>query len=1285
MSKTPTEITTSLSPSEKEDLNRFGAVADINIWNERPAFKDVNKFCIYLKSGFIIGIFLIFTLLLYYCSGALIPSFLFPSLIIFFFVLIFFQDIFYYFPKFRYSGIKRIELFKNCSFRIKDKNSDTLFIFNRKENLVTGIKLFKIDILPETIEGNVYRFLSSLDRTGIPYVYQIIQTSNIQLIKRSSDFSDKKEKMRVRNTLQNSQTSFNISLFLATSYCNMNKIISVALDEIQNSLNRYGKGIISSFIACFPHHHLTELKGLELINGLYTLFFKTEVEPRKDNEKSFKNRNWRSTIIRIVYLFIFISFEAFLLFSVGISVDFNILVNLIVLIGILFIYWREIFSSLTDKFIFRDFLRLNLFNDYKFFMRAGIPDSVFVWNEELKLLIGIKLFAVRNIMTRGYCNPDKFIRAISPFKLSYSYTTIQAALSQFDLEKDYMKYLKSKIIYSMQKYYNNEEKLLKWLSMRAGIWRFMFLISINSYKFTSYISTEIIDNLELELQERFETIHLAFQETYSDYVPLVLRNRRLILGIKVILLKNKFIRRGGTYIPYSLIQGKILKEVNKIMNELKKGIKTQVAVEFNTPLSLKNEILIGNTINTEFFREEIPFGLLFNQINNLIISGGTHRQREDICMKIITELVKNKIPSIIFDFNGKYSRLIEIFSKTQFYRDFYYFKLGQSFNIELLNSGIKNDPKNLEYLDYICEAIGCIKKLNDKEIQTIRDLISKVPMDSKSITMDMEMEDKWKKNKNYNEKYIASVFNDYTQQTRNTISAIGIVEENINSNDFLKDDKTVIIDLSILSPPLNIFAMFVLISRIIHYTQEGKDYIPKLLVMPNVEYFFDKFYLDKFIKPYTIDRFLNPLKEKGFGFMFLVNEVNKLHPTFFDYIQNFMALKTVQPADLMVLKNLLNLQEIQGQGYYTKSRKNTYHIDFLKQLRNNNAIVLRDDIDQPFPVKIDIDSLAAIPIPKYLELSEYMKEFGYNFQKTEEQILNSIEKTIFEKDFQQYLFLLDDIINFLRALNRIDTIGNIYEFKIKEQLFKFIHKKLVAKDYKRKQISKIRDDLFNVLISHQYLVENHPREAGGSQSMRTSYSVGHQFVKALDDHYDSKKKINDQVDLQLIEKRKINVNEIIPKKEEIFEYFVPPDSDQNKQQVIIKTKKKISNSKNILASLIGALLVNGTIRAGKELRRNQYKDTILKVRDVLSKFLYKLYDFKFDEKSNAKIHSDVLLEAVDFIAESNIIPFNRQELYDILKMINIIKIKSGELENTAKNHYEMLYDFTQKILIGVMD
>jgi len=41
------------------------------------------------------------------------------------------------------------------------------------------------------VHGNVKRFLRSLDRLGVPYTYQIIQTSNIQLIENSAELFDK--------------------------------------------------------------------------------------------------------------------------------------------------------------------------------------------------------------------------------------------------------------------------------------------------------------------------------------------------------------------------------------------------------------------------------------------------------------------------------------------------------------------------------------------------------------------------------------------------------------------------------------------------------------------------------------------------------------------------------------------------------------------------------------------------------------------------------------------------------------------------------------------------------------------------------------------------------------------------------------------------------------------------------------------------------------------------------------------------------------------------------------
>jgi len=60
--------------------------------------------------------------------------------------------------------------------------------------LTTGLKIFKIDIIPETVHGNVKRFSRSLDKLGVPYTYQIIRTSNIQLIENSAELFDKEHR-----------------------------------------------------------------------------------------------------------------------------------------------------------------------------------------------------------------------------------------------------------------------------------------------------------------------------------------------------------------------------------------------------------------------------------------------------------------------------------------------------------------------------------------------------------------------------------------------------------------------------------------------------------------------------------------------------------------------------------------------------------------------------------------------------------------------------------------------------------------------------------------------------------------------------------------------------------------------------------------------------------------------------------------------------------------------------------------------------------------------------------
>ncbi len=58
------------------------------------------------------------------------------------------------------------------------------------------------------------------------------------------------------------------------------------------------------------------------------------------------------------------------------------------------------------------------------------------------------------------------------------------------------------------------------------------------------------------------------------------------------------------------------------------------------------------------------------------------------------------------------------------------------------------------------------------------------------------------------------------------------------------------------------------------------------------EYFFEKRFLED--RPYKIAEFLNPLKKKGFGFMFLIDEIHKLHNTVFNFGKYIPAIKEIR-------------------------------------------------------------------------------------------------------------------------------------------------------------------------------------------------------------------------------------------------------------------------------------------------------------------------------------------------------------------------------------------------------
>ena len=201
-----------------------------------------------------------------------------------------------------------------------------------------------------------------------------------------------------------------------------------------------------------------------------------------------------------------------------------------------------------------------------------------------------------------------------------------------------------------------------------------------------------------------------------------------------------------------------------VVDELKKGVETKIAAEFNTPLHMQNYITIGNTINTEYLEEEAPVGLTLEQVKNLLVMNGSRQDRANCIEKIVSEMVMAEIPSIIFDFSGKTSRLITYFKGSRFENNFLCFKLGSSFNINLTHSGIPYDKNNIGYLNYLFDAYAIAFKEDSRKAESFKNIILGNPdFDMSSISLDVQNANPWQKD--YNADSVLSFAKNFAQSS----------------------------------------------------------------------------------------------------------------------------------------------------------------------------------------------------------------------------------------------------------------------------------------------------------------------------------------------------------------------------------------------------------------------------------------------------------------------------------------------------------------------------------------
>ncbi|MFX1288982.1 MAG: hypothetical protein ACFFFY_10555, partial [Promethearchaeota archaeon] len=601
------------SSSEEESNGDYHEKAYLKIWKVNPSYKDIDKRETLLKvcSVAMIG-FLYFTILLY-LTFSFTLSISITAMVLLSYILVFHKKIFSLKHLFEF---KSFEPFQELVFWQPKYDTSLIFFTNHKDLLTTGIRIFRIRVIPENVHSNLNRFIKGLHAVKVPYSYQIIQ---------------KPLQIATDNSSGTQNSSYETLVYFSTFYCVKGKISKSNLQEVVDNLREYTVSLKSAFASNFHHFNITKLSDTELVNAFRSSVLKQEIPVENDVNKM-KSKLIKlkisNSIIKAIYIFSIVASLDLLLLVFSLPIGVRIMLSIFFLVTLIAIWWRELLFQFNKGKLFKskDFKTVDPFSRIQFYISNKAPESIF-YQIQGSIAGGLKMLNLNFSFPPPYCTPDKFyealIREVMPFTVTFQLKPL--SFNQFD--KEGFKYLKE-----------GEQRLLisstdtfidgnNWLSSRAGVWSTIATYSTSMVLNSPVLNYEIIDRIEQQLKLQKTVLYNTFKQFFTNYEIVPLRKNKLEAGLIFETLKNKFFLRNGTHLNYVLYQGKTLRYLIALSDQFKKGIETKLATEFNTPLQLTNYITVGKTINTEFLESEVPAGFLLEHLHNLLITNGSSSNR----------------------------------------------------------------------------------------------------------------------------------------------------------------------------------------------------------------------------------------------------------------------------------------------------------------------------------------------------------------------------------------------------------------------------------------------------------------------------------------------------------------------------------------------------------------------------------------------------------------------------------------------------------------------------------
>lgn len=1102
-----------------------------DLWPINPEFRDVNRKSQVIKIGSLVTIY---SFIIFYLLSFSLPIMTLVELVIFSMLLFLFSFRDRIFSLQSMLSFSKFDPFKQFVFwQIADDPYSVLYT-HYADLLTIGIRIFRIEVMPENVSASIKHFVRAAANNFHTLNYQVVHIPIHNSISRNS---------------QAKQESYRTFIYFTVTKKFTGLVNITKIRKLMESLRDESATLSSRFIADFHHYKITFLSGTDAMTALRTIFLHLPKPNNMKSETQAGSANFPiQAFVKGATILFFSIFNGWLSSMIWNNSWFSIGASLSTCIVLIFIWWKELLFGILSKRFFRSnmFEIVEPFKDLTFYRFKKAPHIIF-FHSEYGFTGGIEAFNVRKIPQPLYFNKNKLYHPLVGTGTSFSTTLSAAPISFYTFSKvGYKKlsrYARNHLCYKVQ----SEEAREIWMVQRAGMWKAEILLTTQAYRYAKKVSSDLLHEIESELHENSQKLSSLFRIQYSGCELESLQTNRLESALLMCAVKTRNTRLGGSHLKYMLLQGLDFYPFMDIDNSFKKGIETKIAAEFNTPLHLDNEISLGHTINTEFLEQEITAGFSLEQARQLLIINGMNASREDVSLLLARNLIAEGKHVIYFDFSGNGSKLIRMLEKESLQDKIVHYSLGKTLTIDPIHSEIPHDPHNVQFLDLMLDAYALCFKRDEHTISMFKNSLSQLsttgedgdPVSFRTLSLVVDNQQEWKKSPAVSS--ILSTLEDFTEQDSAYLySHKDAFQGKSNVLEFFKTEKSVIIDIS-NSKDLEkqCFFTWLILAKSLHYHSQNKDCVPKYFFIPHIDMVFDQYFLETNMKYGKISKFLTPLLQAGCGFICSASQAHLLHSSLFSIFQNYVVFKATDSRDISILKNVLNLEELHGQGYYSKSRNEAYQARYLMTMRPHEALMKRDDLYQPFPVEFTFDNVRSLSPLSWEEIISHMKSQGYDIEDSERKILERAQKTVLEKDFGQYAFIIPEIITFLEGLQTVHQVGNLYRSKIAEELKHYIHPKLTKISKDKRQLKKMREEVLSNLFSRGYLIESHPRQASGGQSIRTSYQVSPKFSTVLDDYYQAKQGISTDVQLEVIAQETGNIPDFMFSKDSIPKKLKP--------------------------------------------------------------------------------------------------------------------------------------------------